>query len=509
MRKILPHIFIFAFIFMSFLAFTAPAHAAGDALDANVHGYAWNGIDTNGNSTFDDGVDGGIGWISLNCAEGGAGGTNVCAQSLYGVNLSNNGQGIGNFSGHAWAPTVGWISFDAADVANCPVVDTNDADNFTGCVGHVVRNPGEITGWARIVSPPATGDSGNGNWNGWIHLSSASNSPFLSPTSSGNGGLTYKSTSASLVGYAYAGTIYDTAPAGTEEFGWIDFCYPIGFSGNSECASVNESTPTSTLTLSSNTATVSNIGYTVNLTWTSANSQDLHGCTPTLSPLSPNDWLNSANTYTPTHTFLDNSDTFTASQTGVVVPRSPTSQYQISCLDSASHQVDSNIVTVTVSGVSSNFPSVNVTAAGICLDNNHATTDPGQATLSWNIQNVSNLSACTSGIYNSGFVQTDWAGSTISSATGSATITVNSSSTTAPPGRYAIKCGITIGYDTISQEPAAQCTASTACSAAQQNDTSDPSCYCPTHPSDPICLSFCQANPNLCVTKHHFLWFEY
>ena len=62
----------------------------------NVSGYAWSPN---------------IGWLSFNCDN-----NPPCAQN-YGVSINPS---TGLFSGYAWSPNIGWVSFNKTDLTGCP-----------------------------------------------------------------------------------------------------------------------------------------------------------------------------------------------------------------------------------------------------------------------------------------------------------------------------------------------------------------------------------------------------
>jgi hypothetical protein len=72
----------------------------------------------------------------------------------YGVNVDIYGAGTkGNFSGQAWSPYVGWISFDVPPPetsfrANCPQYNCRDNNNCTACLDFAT---GRIYGWAKAL----------------------------------------------------------------------------------------------------------------------------------------------------------------------------------------------------------------------------------------------------------------------------------------------------------------------------------------------------------------------
>lgn len=158
-----------------------------------------------------DGTNTNVGWISLNSANCdvngngsiGVGDTGRSADCPpFGTTVANYGVNIPTktdcditasdpacqLSGYAWSPNLGWISFNAADLAGCP----------TGTCS-AQRSVDTLVGWARIVGIKTELAAGNsGGWEGWISL----NAPGRAITVNGN----------NLQGYAWS-----------EELGWIDF----------------------------------------------------------------------------------------------------------------------------------------------------------------------------------------------------------------------------------------------------------------------------------------------
>ena len=90
-----------------------------------LHGHAWSSN---------------IGWISLNCEEGGPSGEDVCGTANYNVEILSDQ----TLSGYAWSSNVGWIQFGS--LADCPAGSCDariTGDSQTGQ---------EVAGWARVVS---------------------------------------------------------------------------------------------------------------------------------------------------------------------------------------------------------------------------------------------------------------------------------------------------------------------------------------------------------------------
>jgi hypothetical protein len=121
----------------------------------DLDGYAWSST---------------IGWISLNCATGGTGGSNVCATSNYKVTINSNR----TVTGYAWSSTVGWIRFGGLSAFPAGSGTTAANAAVTGTYPNLT-----FTGWARAcagtASPAGTCDtmannSVGGGWDGWISL---------------------------------------------------------------------------------------------------------------------------------------------------------------------------------------------------------------------------------------------------------------------------------------------------------------------------------------------------
>lgn len=152
-----------------------PVALAGE--NDNLFGFAWS--DT-------------IGWISFNCVDGGdigAGQSNICDTSNYGVTVG----GDNKLSGYAWSDNIGWISFNESDLVSCLKGD---------CKAKLVGNT-YLSGWARALAGKDADDGWDG-WDGWISLSTQS-----------GGGIDYGVT---LNGEDFSGFAW-----GGEVVGWISF----------------------------------------------------------------------------------------------------------------------------------------------------------------------------------------------------------------------------------------------------------------------------------------------
>lgn len=159
--------------------------------------------------------------------------------SSYGVQAATStSQAVALFSGYAWSPNVGWVSFNASDVTGCPTgeaqYDKPSAQGGVGanlppsvsniCTPRVDLFAGKVSGWARILSMVAEDST-----SGWLHLS-GTNHP------SGSGGITYNPSSGAFSGYAWE----------PSAIGWTNFNASAGgtgvvlcVTGTSNCPPVN------------------------------------------------------------------------------------------------------------------------------------------------------------------------------------------------------------------------------------------------------------------------------
>lgn len=163
----------FLFLIISSL-FSLPVSAG---LGESASGFAWGG----GAALNGLGYEG-IGWISFNNLSDGS-------AANYGVNIPLTD---GVLSGSAWSEHYGWLSFDSADLGNCPQGTCS-----------ALRTGNVITGWARFIAIRDAG-ANSGGWSGWVSLSGTA-------TDSSPYGISIV-TSNTLSGYAWS-----------DELGWIDF----------------------------------------------------------------------------------------------------------------------------------------------------------------------------------------------------------------------------------------------------------------------------------------------
>ena len=196
----------------------------------NVSGYAWSSN---------------IGWISLDCAHGGAGGSNICGTSSYSVNVTpNTVTQKGLFSGYAWNSGVGWISFNPYDLTSCGAGPSTQAqvDLSNGS-----STSGYISGWAKALS------FGSSSY-GCIDLRGT-----VAGSSTTYGVIYNSATSTSNL----SGTTGHTSYAwGGDTIGWISW----------PTADLNLSAPTLAMTVNGSTSTsFTSAGGTASLVWTATN----------------------------------------------------------------------------------------------------------------------------------------------------------------------------------------------------------------------------------------------
>lgn len=139
-----------------------------------------------------------LGWISMNNVD--ENGVEINGPISYGVNIPPSD---GALSGYAWTDSYGWISFNAADLAGCPLAAPTRSGNA-------------LTGGARFLSM-RDGGVNNGGWAGCISLSGVSNNgtPY---------GVTIDPATGKMSGSAWHGE-KDLGGGLVEGLGFIDFSY--------------------------------------------------------------------------------------------------------------------------------------------------------------------------------------------------------------------------------------------------------------------------------------------
>ena len=144
--------------------------------------WAWGGSELSSDGVI-NGNETGVGWISL---EGTSPNYKVTIPPIN-----------GNLSGYAWSENLGWISFNQADLAGCPIGTCS-----------AIREGDRVKGWARVLSIKNAG-SNAGGWQGFIQLYGTTGE-----------GLKIES-DGDLSGYGWNGE--NNTSGIVEGLGWIDF----------------------------------------------------------------------------------------------------------------------------------------------------------------------------------------------------------------------------------------------------------------------------------------------
>ncbi len=160
--------FVLLLILIGASWYAQPAHAA----EGDVYGWAWSSN---------------IGWIGFSCEQTfSCITTNAVPGVDFGVKMSTT---TGELSGYAWSPSIGWLSFNSAEVSGCP---------SGSCTPTVNIDTGAVTGFVKSIQTDS-----------WMSLSGTNHA---SPDTSGDGGITFASTTGQFKGFAWS-----------SEFGWINF----------------------------------------------------------------------------------------------------------------------------------------------------------------------------------------------------------------------------------------------------------------------------------------------
>ena len=186
-------------VFVAVFALTNVAKIKAGSND-NTTGWIWGGSDDGaGNST-------GVGWVSMNNVNPGAGGA-----VSYGTTIpAGNCTGAAcNVTGYAYSENLGYIDFDPQDHCTTGVADTTRyqaascTEPLTGTTGGVSRSGNNLVGWARFVEIAKASATGNsGGWSGWIQMAG-------SAQNGSSYGVTIDPTTGSLGGYAWNGESTD------------------------------------------------------------------------------------------------------------------------------------------------------------------------------------------------------------------------------------------------------------------------------------------------------------
>lgn len=149
---------------------SSPTPPAGAQSSSELHGWAWSSN---------------IGWVSMNCADGG-----VCGTSNYRVRVGP-GPGPGGLSGYAWSSNIGWIDF--APAGPYPAA----GPQYSARIDDPAAPSSPLSGWARALS-------NGGGWDGWIKMSG---------TASGGGSYGVSVSGGQFSGFAWGGDV----------IGWLNF----------------------------------------------------------------------------------------------------------------------------------------------------------------------------------------------------------------------------------------------------------------------------------------------
>jgi len=258
--------------------------------------------------------------------------------SSYGVSVDPV---TGNFSGYAWSPYVGWISFN--EYAGCPE---------GSCAPHLAIDTGKITGWAKALS--ASGTSG---WDGWISLS-CTNTSFICSGYLGaapNYGLTYNNATKIVSGYAW----------GDDVVGWMSF------DGPTYEVMIDLDQPLVSLTASGATFCPDT---TTTLTWSAVGD----GLTCTASSTNAD----------PAFT-----GPIATSGTAIVTPSAPSTTYTISCIAPGSDANYQSSVTVALGDCGSDL-ILSASPTPVTAATGYTTT------LTWYSPTLTNFSSCIGTAYN-------------------------------------------------------------------------------------------------------------
>lgn len=410
---------VVALVLAGFAYFNKPLTLWADSPNANVHGYAWTGA----RIAAAGAADSGFGWISMNCKEGGPGGTNTCGTSVYGVSYDT---ATGYLSGHAWNGTdtngdgvadsgLGWISFVASDVSGCPIPDPTH-----GCQGHIDAGTGAVTGWMRVVSVPKTGVTfTNGGWNGWIRLSDGLLSNpcggclHQTPDSGGTKGVTYVALStqaAKLVGYAWGGTIATPPIEGTSEIGWVNFSPRFGgvtidldpSASQSLVLSITDGSTTATSGTNTDILTTTP-NSSLTATWSSPQHVDLSSCRASAVPVASQNGVAGWNNTTVLSDLT--TPTWSGTTAGVAGP-GMTGQidYTVTCHNDLSNTDETAMVSATstqapidfVFQISSGFSNAAISPTGLITPTDTINASAGAPLLiEWKSLNNSEYDSCT------------------------------------------------------------------------------------------------------------------
>ncbi len=344
---------------------TVHAQSSGITAHGELHGYAW--------SALSDGATppdlGGVGWLSLNCADVTVGTGTACSASNYKVIVTDN-----VFSGYAWSPNVGWVSFNQAS-------STGTQEASTCGPSGVIAADGTVTGWARVIADTAATGA-----DGCIDLGTTGHSDGLAYSSSS----TVTVSGTTLPGYSLSGYAW-----GGSSTSWLMFNdATINFTGGTSTVQLDASYSGS-LTASPATLTLPSTGGTVHLVWQTSN---MTACP--VSSASPSDaaWTGTKPLQNPTDwSTATTNTTYPVTLPANTGPTDVTYSYTISCTPSGGGANIPATVNIKVPGGVS--PSLDLKVNGVDTPPAYMmppSTTSSTATLSWTSTGMADGSCSTS-----------------------------------------------------------------------------------------------------------------
>lgn len=391
-----------------------------------------------------------IGTIYLNSTDPGApaGGVNASGQSAgsaYQVEATTSGSTV-TLSGYGWSPSLGWIGFNASDLAGCPA-----ATPITIPVAG-----GNLSGYARALagSTTPTAQGGAGGWSGCISVSDAGGMGGLNATDPYQ--VTYSGSSISGTGWGSPGSSCQppSASPSCQVIGWVTF--------NATLSLTTPVLPAVDFSVNSPGTTSVSIpsGSTVTLEW---NVQALQAgsCMGTSSGAFTN-WNNTVKTSSPDGTYTEVIPNITTSRTYTMQGCTPSG-------GGSALPAQTVTITVTTTAACSVVP---VSSTNIFANSNGSVNGSAQYGVSW--------SGIGSSYYSTNITASSGNGLTVSvsnspvtSAASSATVTVTGTMNAGNSPYPVIIDGVP------TQTPPNSCTSSVL--------SVYPPSYCQQNPSDPAC----------------------
>ena len=370
--------------------FTQPKTTSASSTYGNIHGFAWSST---------------IGWLSLNCAEGGPSGNDICSASPYGVTATASTTHA-PLSGYAWSDGLGWVSFNSVDTSVCG--DAPDLQFSTH----------KITGWARVLS-----GSGSSGADGCIKMSDSAAPSY---------GVTYNpyeysvSDPHNLTGYAW----------GSTSVGWLNFdalwqTDPVSATLTGVAAGTTLP-PASSVTIDSDGYSTSH----VNLAWTVASASS---CTAT-GGTGTDGWTTvSFGTGAPV------SGSITVDLSPNNTPAPIIYIYNISCASMDGTDPATSTVTVTLNGLSPDVIMTGQAAGGTPVSYpstvNLNAGDSHSVTLAWSTPTETSCTTAVDSTVSPVPDMTDWSGytGTLVSMPGTSAVVTVPNNTSADPQTYIYK----------------------------------------------------------------------